>query len=293
MLTLERQLYEEEALTFLWHAVAAPLSAHVRFLYQWEGPVPHEREAIYPLPFMDLKFSFGDPLRVYEPGGDAPAALCDGSWCIGIRNHRHIVEYPANARFVGVSFRPGGALAFLRTPLSELHNRIVPLADIWGPAVAALSEQLYEARSAGERFALAEAILLDRLGDASSPSPVVGHVAEQIGRRHGAVRIGALCSEVGISRKHLIDLFKREVGCTPKELARLHRFAHVLQSIDPAAPSDWTSLAYENNYFDQAHFSHDFADYTGLNPSAYLQVLRGIPAQGFDHAAALGVSPAG
>jgi AraC-like DNA-binding protein len=129
--------------------------------------------------------------------------------------------------------------------------------------------------------------------DRPSASHVVGYAAKQIADRHGALRIGALCDEIGISRKHLITLFRRTVGCAPKELARLHRFGHTLESIDVDGPVDWTAIAHENDYFDQSHFSRDFEAYTGLNPGAYLRLRRRAHARQQDGAAILGVLPAG
>lgn len=278
-------------MTFLWHAVAPPLGDYVNLLYQWQGPIPFARDAIFPMPAIDLKFNFGDPWRVREPGQERAASLTEWSWCVGIWNRHHIVEWPAAPAFLGVSFKPGGAHAFLGVPLAELHNGVVPLEDIWGRFAAEVSERIAAEPTPEGRFALVERLLLARLRQRPVTSPIVDHVTRRIAERHGALRIAPLCDEVGVSHKHLIALFKQFVGCTPKELARLHRFAHTLSGIDPKRPVDWTSIAHENEYFDQAHFSHDFEAYTGLTPSAYLKLRRSVGEEG--HAAVLAVAIAG
>jgi AraC-like DNA-binding protein len=276
---------------FLFHAVAPPLSAHINFLYQWQGPIPFARDAIFPMPAIDLKFNLGDPWRVRGPREGSPAMVCDQSWCVGIWNRHHIIEWPRLTQFLGVSFKPEGAHIFLDVPLDELHNAVVPLEGVWGRLASEVSERLHDARSAERRFAIVEEVLLARFLDQPAMSPVAVHAAKAITDRHGALRIGELCDELGVSRKHLITLFKRFVGCTPKEFARLHRFGHTLTGIDATAPVDWTTVAHDNDYFDQSHFSREFEAYTGLSPGAYLRLRRSVGEP--DHIGIPGVVPAG
>jgi AraC-like DNA-binding protein len=280
-------------MTFLFHNVAPPLSGHINFLYAASGSMPYARDCIFPTPTTDLKFNLGDPWQVQERVESSALSSCTDSWCLGIWNRRHIVEWPHNTDFLGVSFKPGGAYAFLGVPLSEFHNRVVPLEAIWGHAAAEMRERLHDAATPQRRFALFEAFLLARLGDRPDAARIVDHVASRIVARHGAVRIGDLCDGIGISHKHLIALFDRMVGCTPKELARLCRFEHTLESIDVTKSVRWTSLAHASDYFDQSHFSRDFEAYAGVNPTAYLEQRRAIHRDSPQHASVPWVLPAG
>ena len=45
-------------------------------------------------------------------------------------------------------------------------------------------------------------------------------------------------------------------------------------SINPAGPIDWGDLAGGAGYFDQAHFGHEFREFTGLTPTRYVEVRR-------------------
>ncbi|MEO6396195.1 MAG: helix-turn-helix domain-containing protein [Devosia sp.] len=280
-------------MTFLWHQVAPPLRAYINFLYAPCGSMPYWRDGIFPTPSTDLKFNFGEPWIVHDRLDSSVASVCTESWCLGIWNQRHFVEWPARTDFVGVSFKPGGSYAFLGVPVSELHSRVVPLDAIWGSDAAEIRERLYDAATPQRRFALFERLLLARLQDRSDPARIVRYAAGQIVQWHGAVRIGELCHEVGVSHKHLITLFNRVVGCAPKELARLCRFEHALASIDVSRPVRWTSLAHEGDYFDQSHFSRDFEAYAGLTPASYLEKRRLVHAEAPDHASVPWVLPAG
>jgi methylphosphotriester-DNA--protein-cysteine methyltransferase len=102
----------------------------------------------------------------------------------------------------------------------------------------------------------------------------VQYAVGEIARNHGALSIRALSDQIGISQKHLDTQFKRLVGATPKELARIYRFTHLLYSIDPLQPVDWTHVAFRFGYYDQSHLNKDFEAFTGHNPTGYLRLLR-------------------
>lgn len=280
-------------MSFVFHAVAPPLSRHINFLYAARGSMPYGRDRIFPMPSTDLKFSFGDAWRVEERAGDRKPSVHRQSWCLGIWDRPHVVAWPQRTDFIGISFKPGGAAAFLGVPLRELHNRVVPLDAIWGADAARIQQHLHDAAVPARQFALLERVLLARLTEDADPARIVQHVVGRIMAGHGAVPIARLCDEVGISHKHLITLFSRMVGCTPKALGRLCRFAGLLHGIDLTRPIRWTALAHEGGYFDQAHFIRDFAAYTGLGPTDYLRLRQGVQAEAPDHASVPWMLPAG
>jgi AraC-like DNA-binding protein len=47
------------------------------------------------------------------------------------------------------------------------------------------------------------------------------------------------------------------------------RFQRVLRSIRNSQEVNWSALATEHGYSDQAHFVHDFRDLSGMTPTAY------------------------
>jgi AraC-like DNA-binding protein len=175
----------------------------------------------------------------------------------------------------------------LQLPLSELHNQVVSLEAIWGHFAAEIREQLYATPAIQARFTLLEQLLLARLHEAPHGLNAVQYAVAEIARHHGALSTGALSERMGISQKHLIAQFKRLVGGTPKELARLYRFRHVLQSIDPTQPVDWALVAHQALYYDQSHFANDFKAFTGHSPTDYLQLRRQVHTENLEDAKCL------
>ena len=94
---------------------------------------------------------------------------------------------------------------------------------------------------------------------------------------HGAVSVGALTDAAGVSGNHLATQFKSHVGVTPKRVARIYRFARLILSVDARRPVDWSQLAQTAGYFDQAHFSREFKDFTGHTPTAIPGAAAPVP----------------
>lgn len=267
-------------MTVTIHIPPPPLNAYIKCLWYAEGPAPSPRLKMLPVPSLHLMVNLGNAYQVYKAGpGGAPAkpfAACAESWSVGLWSAYHIMDTPVDMQVINVSFKPGGAYPFLRLPLTELHNQIVSLDAIWGRLAAEIRERLYAAPTIQARFALLEQYLLARLSEAPHGLNVVQYAVAEIARHHGALSIQALSDHIGISQKHLVAQFKRMAGGTPKELARLYRFQHVLHSIDPAKPVDWTWVARRSRYYDQSHLSKDFEAFTGYNPTDYLRLRHQI-----------------
>ncbi len=111
-------------------------------------------------------------------------------------------------------------------------------------------------------------LLLDRAEQGPQPAREVVRVYRRLTGSHGSVPIGALADEVGWSRRHLVAKFRQQVGLPPKTFARIVRFQHLLSRL--TAEANWTRLAAECGYYDQAHMNRDFREFAGTTPTDYL-----------------------
>lgn len=133
-----------------------------------------------------------------------------------------------------------------------------------------LTEQLREAPSWRQRFALADQFLLRQLEEGPRPSPEVGWAWGRLVATGGAVPVGRIAGEVGWSHKHLITKFRQQIGLRPKTAARLVRFDGVWRRLDGRRPLDWGQVAREAGYADQAHLVREFHQFTGTTPTQFL-----------------------
>lgn len=261
-------------MAFIFHVPSPPLNFYINRLYYPDNSILPPREKILPLPALDLKINFGGAFQVYRADCGEPFVALTESWVVGLWSTSHVVDWPWDMQYIGVSFKPGGAYLFLQLPLSELQNQVVSLESIWGGLAAEIRERLYLAPTIQARFALLEEFLLARLREPPQGLKAVQYAVGQVARYHSALSIRELSNRVCMSQKHLITQFRQMVGCTPKELARLYRFAQVLDSIDLIQPVDWTLVAHQFGYHDQPHFIRDFKEFTGHTPTDYLRLRR-------------------
>ena len=271
-------------MAYIFHVPSPPLNFYINRFYYPDDCILPPREKILPLPALDLKVNFGGAFQVYRADQGEPFAALTESWVLGLWSTFHLVDWPLDSQYIGVSFKPGWAYLFLQLPLAELQNQVVPLDTLWGGFAAEIRERLYLAPTIQARFALLEEILLARLREAPQGLKAVRYAIGELARNDGALSIRELSKRMGMSQKHLITQFRQMVGCTPKELARLYRFAQVLDGIDPAQPVDWTSVAHQFCYHDQSHFIRDFKEFTGQTPTDYLRLRRQLNAEYPDRA---------
>ncbi len=273
------------------HIPSPPLNSYIDDLYYLHGPAPHSRLKTFPMPSLHLMVNFGQAFSVSTPDQAQPFATCTQSWWVGMFSTYHIVDWPSSVQFFGVHFKPGGVAPFLHLPLSELHNQVVALDAIWGRFAAEMRERLYDAPTIQAGFALFEQILLARLSWEPQGLGLVYHALGEITSHHGTLPIRTLSDQLGISQNHLNTQFKRIIGISPKEFARLSRFFHVLRSIDPSQPVDWTLIAHQAGFYDQSHFNKDFVMLAGYSPTDYLRLRRRFCAQNPPQSQSLGQMP--
>ncbi|MEU1846228.1 helix-turn-helix domain-containing protein [Micromonospora sediminicola] len=250
-----------------------PLDGLIDDLYYLEGAPPYARLTLPPMPAALLIVNLGAPFRIRAGADLGTAEYADG--CVVTTPTRALeFSYPPRTRSVGAHVKPWGLAPFLPMPAVELCDRPVTIEQVWGrPAVAALRDRLATASGPQEMLTLLEGELTRRLGETAGLG-LVRRTSGVIAAAGGAVAIGDLSVAAGVSSTHLAQRFKHLVGVTPKRLARAHRFATAVFSIDPAEPVDWGDLAGRAGYFDQAHFGHEFRAFTGLTPTRYVEVRR-------------------
>ena len=71
------------------------------------------------------------------------------------------------------------------------------------------------------------------------------------------------------NRRQLTRKYSSTIGVSPKQLSKIIRIQNTLKTLLTKDVTSLTELAYENEYFDQAHFIKDFKEFTGLTPKEF------------------------
>lgn len=247
----------------------ARLRPYVRAYVGTRGRIDRLRERHLPSGDAALLINFGAPHRQIDPD-TGHASEHDGAWVNGLHDRYLLTEAVGARHFVVVRLTPIGAHRFLGVAMDGLTNRTVRLEDIIGAQACRGLEPLHALDSWEARFAFLDSIIRARLAEAVSVPPPVAWAWQQIEARAGSLAIAGLTSELGWSRKHLIEEFHRRVGLSPKPLARILRFNRVVRLLERSETVSWAALAHDCGYYDQAHFIKEFRAFAGSTPSEFL-----------------------
>ncbi|MFJ4888372.1 helix-turn-helix domain-containing protein [Streptomyces sp. NPDC088788] len=259
---------------------ALPLDRFIDDIYCLSGVPTHRLVNVPPMPSAHLFLHLDGPVRLWDSDRETPPAVFTDGWFMGVWTRRFLFEYPAHVRLVGVHFKPWGMSPFVDMPAAELRNRWVPVDAVWRRSVDRMRNRLGDVTSPQETLLVLEEELRSRLADAPGRGlDLVRHTGGRLEMTHGGISVGALADAAGVSGNHLANLFKAHVGVTPKHVARIYRFARLIISVDAQGPVDWAELAQRAGYFDHAHFSREFKDFTGHTPTEYLALWRRFPAE--------------
>lgn len=82
--------------------------------------------------------------------------------------------------------------------------------------------------------------------------------------------VKGLASRLNVTTATLRNDFRDNIGLAPKTLIRISRINRVLQH-RPTEQFNFTDLALQMGYFDQAHFVNEFRHVIGVSPKKYFQ----------------------
>jgi AraC-like DNA-binding protein len=142
---------------------------------------------------------------------------------------------------------------------------------VWGTYASSISDRLWEKDSAECRFEVLQEAMLATARGRFERHAAVRYALDAFDRSNGAGPVAEVVQRLGLSPRRFSEVFRREVGLSPKAFCRIRRFNEVLTRIERRTDVDWADIALSCGYFDQAHFNHDFRAFAGLSPSAYLR----------------------
>jgi AraC-like DNA-binding protein len=255
---------------YLHRVPAPPLDAFIASIWFCQNePRPFALERVLPSGAAQLIVNLKeDRTRMYHPETGAMTAG-GGTVLSGVSARYGVIDTAEQECVAGVCFRPGGTVPFFAAPADELCDAGVPLEFAWGRRRAArLREQLLAAPTPAAKLDSLERAMAEAW-KACAPDPAVAFALDRFADRPEAARIAAVADRIGLSPRRFIERFKAAVGVAPKRYCRILRFQRALVGAERGRRVDWTRIAVDCGYFDQAHFIHDFRSFAGITPTGY------------------------
>lgn len=150
-----------------------------------------------------------------------------------------------------------------------MENKPVTLQTLFGKKGEKLQQEILDAETTSQRINIAEAFLLELLKSKEVKDRIIHATIETISKCGGKLTVNELSKQVNLNRRMLARKFSSDVGLSPKQLSKIVRLQTSLKALLAKENTKLTDLAYEQQYFDQAHFIKEFREFTGITPKEF------------------------
>ena len=226
-------------------------------------------ETIIPDGCTELIINWGDAFERKNTSGTYHRQ--DPSFLVGQIQQGLQIRSTGTIGLFAIRFKSNGLYPFFHGSMHELTGHDLPLERIFPQNGSFLEDAILAADSFEERQIIAEHFLLAKQGRAFGTQPILDEAVRQIRQASGQLTMRDLADDLGASQRQLERYFKRCIGLSAKQYARIVKFQHTLSTLESGVVQNWAQLALEGGYYDQAHFIHEFKHFTGQSPRHFFR----------------------
>jgi AraC-like DNA-binding protein len=172
-------------------------------------------------------------------------------------------------RVVAARLRPGAFRAFHGRPAWQLMDAELGFPEAFGVEGGPVESAVFGQADEAAMVRALEQFLRERR---PAPDPAVELVDRIVGRiatDRDVVRVEDLARGMGLGRRTVERLFREYVGPSPKRVIRQYRLQAAADEAAKGRVANWSRLAQDLGYADQAHFNRDFRAILGTTPSEF------------------------
>ena len=184
-----------------------------------------------------------------------------------------VLELKPNTTYFG--FKPYSNLG-LKSPGLHCGDLVDTHTDFTYafPTARRLVEEIPGARTFEERIRMFNDYAKGNLIDEDYTPTFVDYFTVMICSAKGNILFNNMEQVTGYSERYCREKFKDTHGLSPKRYSSIMRFQNVLKGLVTNDYDDLSSLAFDNGYFDQAHFIHDFKKFAAISPYKFRKNFR-------------------
>lgn len=169
----------------------------------------------------------------------------------------------------GAKFWPGAFRMICDKSPSIWTDKRLPAGLILGDSVLPVKNAFFRADQAGERLSIVQKYLSCFIQSNEERIPIIKKAFADIERHKSIFTVAQLAALQKMTVRSLQRLFKEYVGVSPKWAIQLFRLREAAVQMESQSFIDFSRLALELGYSDQAHFCKDFKRMTGQTPKSY------------------------
>ena len=192
----------------------------------------------------------------------------------GVHSSRFSRILRGYGRVFGVKFQPGGFHPFLGRPVATLANRVVPASRIFGESLRTIEQMVFSESDEDDVVAAANDFFTARMPKPNRMVALAGQLVKKILSTPDLKKVEDLVIWSGLNKRRLKRLFREYVGASPKWVIQRYRLHELLEQINSGRRVNWSQLALELGYFDQAHLINHFKSIIGCSPAQHKKRVR-------------------
>lgn len=249
------------------HFPTERLKPYIKYFVVSENELENEYK-VFPSSGLVIGFQYKGQLAIVKHNTESKLTTAG---ITGIIDGYKVFKNSAEIGTILVYFTEIGFTHFASHPANELFNLSLSLDNIFDKnSIAEVEEKLAIADTDRIRIKIVEQFLVSQLKDIKTDKLIVEAV-KIIYQSNGTMPVKELNEKLFISRSPFEKRFRKVVGTTAKKFASIVRFNTVLNNLNET--KTLTEICYENNFFDQAHFTKNFKQFTGDTPENFKRSL--------------------
>ena len=225
------------------------------------------KQRVLPDGCMEMIFHYGDRYQQYFEDGSS--IIQPKSFVFGQITKYIEIAPTGKSGIISARFLPDGISPFINMPLTSLENKAVPNTELFGENGKELEKHVVNANDNYERIKIIETFLLSKLTEQKTMDAITKSCVDLIFQSQGQIGSAELADKMNINRRNIERKFISAIGMSPKQLARVARLQATLKMLEQKRSVTLTEIAYENGYYDQAHFIKEFKEFTGMSPKSF------------------------
>ena len=246
------------------------LKKHIRYIYRFstDDPAFDRRLIIFP--------NVGSAISLYKDvvfiaENDQHFLSLEKQGNCGVVLHLNRID-PISIRDqgrqkrIGIVFYPLALNNFIRVHVGDLpkdnNPSFIPVADHFGDLLQLCREMKFEEslQSIAERIEDSLLKLFIRFDE-----PILDKAIDEIDQADHLTKIDDISRRIGTSAKTLKRLFHKHIGLSPVEYRKIVQFRSALRAKLDNPDATYTSIAWENSYYDLPYMMKVFKDMTGAS----------------------------
>lgn len=190
---------------------------------------------------------------------------------IGVTVEKRTFSLKKGAEYFGIRLQPSTIKFIKEYQPKDLVGKIIILDEL--PSTKEFCRKMGEQPDFESRIQtfLTEYGNFENACTENKKTELFKQIADLIIQKKGRIKVSQLENLSGYTSRYINKILDKELGMNTKQFCNSVKFQFMLGDMNWNNTERLTEFAIEYNYYDQAHFIHEFKEYSGKTPKEYVK----------------------